>query len=201
MLKPVGANTGIFLFFYYSYFLFLTWYHSLLSLLKNFALSREVHLFSIPFAMTWINSAAPRKAKKRRILSILGSVVMKENWIYYYCKERYPKAFRTVSEPKLATTATEAWSWILIGRENEVRYASQSGSETTDKRRLSIDSSNPIFYLEYKSLVFSWGTMSTTPRLPMSLLLLTLLLLIEGITGTWPEISTFLSTWPQFLLA
>ena len=100
------------------------------------------------------------------------------------------------NEARAETTATEAWSWILIGIENEVRYVSQSGSETTDKRRLSIDSSNPIFYLEYKSPVFSWGKMSTTQRLPMSLLLFTFLLLIEGITGTWPEISTFLSTWP-----
>lgn len=190
---------GFFCFFFYSYFLFLTWYHSLLSLLKNFALSREVHLFSIPFAMTWINSAAPRKAKKRRILSISGSVRKKIGYISTV--KNGTQRLSGVSEPKLATTATEAWSWILIGRENEVRYASQSGSETTDKRRLSIDSWNPIFYLEYKSLVFSWGTMSTTPRLPMSLLLFTLLLLIEGITGTWPEISTFLSTWPQFLLA
>ena len=36
---------------------------------------------------------------------------------------------------------------------------------------LSIDSSNPLFHLEYKSFVFSWGKMSTTPRLLMSLLL------------------------------
>ena len=73
------------------------------------------------------------------------------------------------SEARAETTASEVWTWILIGIENEVTYASQSGSEKTDKRRLSIDSSNPVFYLEYKSFVFSWGKMSTTPRLQMSL--------------------------------
>ena len=52
-------------------------------------------------------------------------------------------------EARAETTATEVWTWILIGIENEVTYASQSGSETTDKRRLSIDSSNPLFHLEY----------------------------------------------------
>ena len=42
-----------------------------------------------------------------------------------------------------------------------------------------------FFTLNIKALsLISWGTMSTTPRLPMSLLLFTLLLLIEGITGT-----------------
>ena len=102
-----------------------------------------------------------------------------------------------VSEPKLATTATEAWSWILIGRENEVRYASQSGSETTDKRRLSMDSSNPLFHLEYKAL-----SLVGAKCLPLHVSqCLFYCLLIGGNTGTWPEISTFLSTWPQFVLA
>ena len=108
------------------------------------------------------------------------------------------------NEARAETNATEAWSWILIGIENEwdmLANHARSGSETTDKRRLSIDSSNPIFYLEYKSPVFSLGKMSTTQRLPMSLLLFTFLLLIGENTGTWPEISTFLSTLPQFLLA
>ena len=36
---------------------------------------------------------------------------------------------------------------------------------------LSIDSSNPLFHLEYKSFVLGWGKMSTTPRLLMSLLM------------------------------
>ena len=52
-------------------------------------------------------------------------------------------------ETRAETTVTKAWSWILIGRENEVRYASQSGSEATNKWRLSIDSSNPLFNFEY----------------------------------------------------
>ena len=71
-------------------------------------------------------------------------------------------------------------------------YACQSDSETTDKRNLSIDSSNPLFFhLENKSFVFSWGKISTTPHLLKSLLLFTFLLLIEGSTGRRPEISTF----------
>ena len=44
------------------------------------------------------------------------------------------------------TTATKAWSWILIGRASEVRYASQSGSEATNKWRLPIDSSNSLVF-------------------------------------------------------
>ena len=36
-------------------------------------------------------------------------------------------------EVRAEKTATKAWSSILIGRENEVRYASQSGSEATNK--------------------------------------------------------------------
>ena len=50
-------------------------------------------------------------------------------------------------EARAETTVTNAWSWILIGSENEGRYASWSGSEVTNKWRLSIDPSNPIFYL------------------------------------------------------
>ena len=78
------------------------------------------------------------------------------------------------SEASVETTATEAWSWILIGIENEVRYASQSGSETTDKRRLSIDSSNLPVHLKYKSLVFSWGKNvyhSTSPNVSFTVYL------------------------------
>ena len=52
-------------------------------------------------------------------------------------------------EARAEMSVTNAWSWILIGSENEGRYASWSGSEVTNKWRLSIDSSNPIFYLEY----------------------------------------------------
>ena len=52
-------------------------------------------------------------------------------------------------EARAETTVTNAWSWILIGSENEGRYSSWSGSEVTNKWRLSIDPSNPIFYLEY----------------------------------------------------
>ena len=58
-------------------------------------------------------------------------------------------------EAPAETIATKAWSWILIGRASEVRYASQSGSEATNKWRLPIDSSNTHFYLEYKNLVFN----------------------------------------------
>ena len=52
-------------------------------------------------------------------------------------------------EARAETTVTNAWSWILIESENEGRYASWSGNEVTNKWRLSIDPSNPIFYLEY----------------------------------------------------
>ena len=45
-------------------------------------------------------------------------------------------------EARAETTVTNAWSWILIGSENEGRYASWSAS-------LSIDPSNPLFFLEY----------------------------------------------------
>ena len=53
------------------------------------------------------------------------------------------------SEARAETTLTDTWSWILIERENEVRYASQSGSEATNKWRLSIDLPNRLFYFEY----------------------------------------------------
>ena len=56
---------------------------------------------------------------------------------------------RMCREARAEMTVTNAWSWILIGSENEGRYASWSGSEVTNKWRLSIDPSNPIFYLEY----------------------------------------------------
>ena len=41
-------------------------------------------------------------------------------------------------EARAEMTVTNAWSWILIGSENEGRYASWSAS-------LSIDPSNPLF--------------------------------------------------------
>ena len=43
----------------------------------------------------------------------------------------------------------KTWEKHKWGSENEGRYASWSGSEVTNKWRLSIDPSNPIFYLEY----------------------------------------------------
>ena len=58
-------------------------------------------------------------------------------------------------EARAERTATKAWCWILIGRASEVRYASQSGSEATNKWRFPIDLSNTHFYIEYKSLVFN----------------------------------------------
>ena len=49
---------------------------------------------------------------------------------------------RMCREARAEMTVTNAWSWILIGSENEGRYASWSAS-------LSIDPSNPLFFLEY----------------------------------------------------
>lgn len=51
-------------------------------------------------------------------------------------------------QARAETTAIEAWSWILIGGENKVKYASQSDSQGTDKWRLPVNSLNPLFHLE-----------------------------------------------------
>ena len=57
---------------------------------------------------------------------------------------------------------------------------------------MSIDSSNPLFHLEYKSFVFSWGKISTTPHLLKSLLLFTFLPL--------PQVEVHALKYPLFFI-
>ena len=56
-------------------------------------------------------------------------------------------------EARAETTVTNAWSWILIGSENEGRYASWSGSEATNKWRCQSTHQTLIFILNINTLL------------------------------------------------
>ena len=56
-------------------------------------------------------------------------------------------------EARAEMSVANAWSWILIGSENEGRYASWSGSEATNKWRCQSTHQTLIFTLNIKALL------------------------------------------------